>query len=37
MLTNRSFYLVVVIAVLVVTACAPLLQSNRADRFAGTW
>ena len=37
MSTTRSFYLLVVMAVLVVTACGPLVESNPADRFAGTW
>jgi len=37
MFANRSFYLLIVIAVLVVTACAPSEESNPADRFAGTW
>ena len=37
MLTNRLFYLIIVIEVLVVTACVPSVESNPADRFAGTW
>ena len=37
MYTNRLFYLLIVIAVLVVTACVPPVESNPADRFAGTW
>jgi hypothetical protein len=37
MITNRLFYLSIVIAILVVTACAPSAESNPADRFAGTW
>jgi hypothetical protein len=37
MFTNRLFYLLIVIAVLVVTACTPSEESNPADRFAGTW
>ena len=37
MFATRSFYLFMVIAVLVVTACAPSEESNPADRFAGTW
>lgn len=37
MITNRLFYLSIVIAILVVTACAPPAESNPADRFAGTW
>jgi hypothetical protein len=37
MFANRSFYLLIVIAVLVVTACAPSEGSNPADRFVGTW
>lgn len=34
---NRFMYLLLVIAVFVVTACAPAAESNPADRFAGTW
>ena len=37
MFKNRSFYLFVVMVVLVVTGCAPSVESNPADRFAGTW
>jgi hypothetical protein len=35
--TNRFLYLLIVIAVLGVTACAPSAGSNPVDRFAGTW
>jgi hypothetical protein len=35
--TNRFMYLLIVIAVFVVTACGPSAESNPADRFAGTW
>ena len=35
--TNRFMYLLIVIAVFVVTACAPSTESNPADRFAGIW
>jgi len=34
---NRFMYLLIVIAVFVVTACAPPAESNPTDRFAGTW
>ena len=37
MFATRSFYLLMVIAVLVVTACAPSEESNPADGFVGTW
>ena len=37
MFKNRSFYLLVVMTVLVVTACVPTAESKPADRFAGTW
>ena len=37
MFTYRSFYMVIVIALLVVTACVPSAESNPADRFAGMW
>jgi hypothetical protein len=37
MFTNRSFYLLIVIALLIVSACVPSAESNPADRFAGTW
>ena len=37
MFTNRLFYLLVVIAVLVAAACTPTAEANLADRFAGTW
>jgi hypothetical protein len=40
MFTNRLFNLFIVVAlgiVISLTACAPLAQSNPADRFAGTW
>jgi len=37
MYTNRLHYTLIVIAFLVVTACAPTMPSNPADRFAGTW
>jgi hypothetical protein len=37
MFTNRPFYLLIVIALLIVTACVPSAESNPADRFAGTW
>lgn len=35
--TNRFLYLLIVIAVLGVTACAPSAGSNPVDPFAGTW
>ena len=35
--TNRFMYLLIVIAVFVITACAPSTESNLADRFTGTW
>ena len=35
--TNRFMYLLIVIAVFGVTACAPSAGSNPVDRFAGTW
>ena len=35
--TNRLLYLLIVIAVFGVTACAPSADLNPADRFAGTW
>lgn len=35
--TNRFMYLLIVIAVFVITACAPSTESNPADRFTGTW
>jgi hypothetical protein len=34
---NRFLYLLIVIAVLGVTACAPSAESNPVDLFAGTW
>ena len=37
MFTNRLFYLLIVITILAITACAPSVQSNPADRFAGMW
>ena len=37
MFTSRSCYLLIVIALLIVTACVPSAESNPADRFAGTW
>jgi hypothetical protein len=40
MFTNRLFHLCIVVAFVLdisLTACAPLAQSNPADRFAGTW
>ena len=37
MFANRWSYLLMVIAVFVITACVPSAQSNPADRFAGTW
>ena len=40
MYTKRLFNLFIVVAlgiVISLTACAPLAQSNPADRFAGTW
>ena len=35
--TNRFMYLFIVIAVFVVTACAPSAEANPVDRFAGAW
>lgn len=37
MLPNRFIYWLIVIAVMLVTACAPSAESNPVDRFAGTW